>query len=82
MGRAAVASAMKAESGTIVLKRAKGRAYRCTPDLVPLKRVAKFTKSMPRSFINRAGNDVTKAFLDYASPLAGPLHPVGRLRGM
>jgi hypothetical protein len=34
---------------------------------------------MPESFISRAGNDVTQAFLNYARPLVGPLPPVARL---
>jgi hypothetical protein len=34
---------------------------------------------MPAAFINRAGNDVTPAFLDYARPLVGPLPVIGRL---
>jgi hypothetical protein len=28
---------------------------------------------MPTAFINKAGNDVTQAFVDYARPLVGPL---------
>ena len=31
---------------------------------------------MPDAFINRAGNHVTQAFLDYARPLVGAL-PLG-----
>ena len=82
VGRDAVRLALTSRGGTVVLKRAKGKRYRCTTALAPLKRVAKVTKCMPRGWINKAGNDVTKAFLDYAAPLVGPLHPVGRLRGM
>jgi 6-phosphofructokinase 1 len=49
---------------------------------VPLRSVAKETRHMPPSFINRAGNDVTQAFLDYARPLVGKLPEVGRFRQM
>ncbi len=34
---------------------------------------------MPAKFINRAGNNVTKAFLDYARPIVGELPVPGRL---
>jgi len=35
--------------------------------------VARETRHMPTAFINKAGNDVTQAFVDYARPLVGPL---------
>jgi 6-phosphofructokinase 1 len=81
VGRDAVRYAQRAESGTVVLQRVAGRHYACRTALVELSRVARVTRSMPRSWINRAGNDVTAAFVRYAAPLAGPLHPVGRLKG-
>lgn len=82
VGEAAVKLAGKHESGTVVLERAKGKTYRCTPGITALKKVAKFTKSMPRSYMNRAGNDVTQAYIDYAAPLVGKLPPVELLRGL
>ena len=81
VGRDAVRYALKETSGTVVLQRAPGRTYRCRTALAPLHEVAKLTKPMPRAWINAAGNDITQAFRDYAAPLAGPLHPVARLRG-
>jgi 6-phosphofructokinase 1 len=81
VGRDAVRYAQRAESGTVVLQRVAGRRYACRTALVELSRVARVTRSMPRAWINRAGNDVTAAFVRYAAPLAGPLHPVGRLKG-
>jgi 6-phosphofructokinase 1 len=82
VGRDAVRYALRGRSGTVVLTRAKGRRYVCRTALTALDKVAKHTKSMERRFINRAGNNITQAFLDYAGPLAGPLHPIGRLKGM
>lgn len=82
VGRDAVKFAMTSTGGTVVLKRKPGNRYGVTTALAPLSRVAKFTKSMSRTYINAAGNDITPAFLKYAAPLAGPLHMVGRLRGM
>ena len=82
VGRDAVRFALHSRGGTVVLKRARGKRYRCTTALAPLHQVAKHTKAMDRRFVNEAGNDITQAYLDYAAPLAGKLHPVGRLRGM
>ena len=82
VGRAAVQFAMKKTGGTVVLKRKKGKRYSCTTALANLRDVARHTKEMDRSYINADGNDVTQAFLDYAAPLAGKLHTIGRLRGM
>jgi 6-phosphofructokinase 1 len=35
--------------------------------------VAAKTKTMPKEFLNAEGNGVSKAFVEYAAPLAGPL---------
>jgi 6-phosphofructokinase len=66
-------------SGSVAIRRKPGRKYGVTYAVVPLRKVAKNTRHMPPSFISRAGNDVTQAFLDYARPLVGALPPVGRL---
>ena len=47
--------------------------------LTPLDTVARESTSMPKEFINKDGNDVTQAFLEYARPLAGPLPALARL---
>jgi 6-phosphofructokinase len=82
VGRDAVKFAMQSTGGTVVLKRKRGKRYSCTTALAPLKQVAKFTKAMDARYISAAKNDITQAFVDYAAPLVGPLHTVGRLRGM
>ena len=41
--------------------------------VVTLRSVARETRCMPADFINKAGNGVTQAFIDYARPLVGPL---------
>ncbi len=81
VGRDAVRCALRAGSGTIVLQRLPGKRYACRTALVELKEVARVTKTMDRDFINAAGNDITRAFVAYAAPLAGPLPEVGRLKG-
>jgi len=68
-------------SGSVAIKRKPGKKYAVTFEVVPLRAVARKTRHMPAAFINRAGNDVTAAFLDYVRPLVGTLPPVGRLRG-
>ena len=45
------------------VRRKPGKAYRVFFERVPLRRVARETRHMPAKFINRAGNDVTRAFL-------------------
>jgi 6-phosphofructokinase 1 len=81
VGRDAVRYALKENEGTVVLKRAPGPRYKCITALAPLEDVAKVTRGLERRYINKAGNNITPAFLEYAAPLAGPLHPVGRLKG-
>lgn len=82
VGREAVKFALKETEGTVVLKRTPGPRYKCVTALAPLEEVAKVTRGLERRYINKAGNNITPAFQEYAAPLAGPLHPVGRLKGM
>ena len=81
VGATAVAAALsgKHASGSVAITRKPGRRYAVTFMIVPLRAVAKKTRHMPAAFINKAGNDVTRAFLDYARPLVGPLPAIGRL---
>jgi 6-phosphofructokinase 1 len=70
-----------AASGTISMIRKRGPKYTIEYKLNPLSVVAKFTNGMPRKFLNKDGNHVTRAFLDYALPLVGKLPDVGFLVG-
>ena len=80
-GGVAVLMALKASKGekgvpvkgTIGIQRAKGKAYKAEFVALPAQAAAKFTRSVPDKFIARNGHDVTKAFIDYAKPLVGPL---------
>ena len=83
-GVAAVLAATKGgvTSGSVAIRRKPGKKYNVFFEVVPLRNVAKETRHMPPAYINRAGNDVTQAFLDYARPLVGPLPPVGRFKQM
>jgi len=76
-GGAAVKAALagKLAKGTIAILRAKGKAYKVTFEAQPIANAAKYTRSVPDAFIAANGHDVTKAFLDYARPIVGPLPP-------
>lgn len=68
--------------GSIAIRRRPGKTYQVFFERVPLRNVARDTREMPPKFINKAGNNVTKAFLDYAAPILGPLPFMGRFKGI
>jgi len=70
------------ESGSTAIKRKPGKAYKTWIERTELKNVAKETRHMPDEFIAAAGNDVTKAFLEYLRPLVGDLPSTGRLKAI
>jgi 6-phosphofructokinase 1 len=73
-GIEAVRCAMTDSSGSIAIKRiADGKDYAVEFFRTDLANVAEKTKPMPDEFINSGGNGVTKAFINYAAPLTGPL---------
>ena len=65
--------------GSVAIRRLKGDKYRVDLVRAELKDVARVTKDMPRSYLNKAGNHVTKAFINYAMPLTGGLPVSGKL---
>ena len=79
-GKTAVKLASKGTAGVMVtLVRKSGKAYGVTTGTAPLSEVAERAKPMPDHFISADGYGVTKAFLDYARPLVGPLPAYARL---
>jgi len=83
VGAAAVRAACGGDAdGSIVIRRLPGGRYRVRYERVPLRKVARDTRSMPASYINKEGNNVTRAFLDYARPLVGRLPRPGRLKAV
>jgi 6-phosphofructokinase len=80
VGATAVQEAVngKYSSGSIAIIRKKGDDYQVHFKRVDLSKVARQARSMPASYMNRAGNNVTQAFLDYARPIVGPLPVPGR----
>ncbi len=83
VGKRAVEFATGAHaSGSVAIKRKPGKRYQVNYVRVPIKNVARESRHMPSAYINQAGNDVTQAFLDYASPIVGPLPKIGRFKGV
>lgn len=76
----AVRCALTNDSGSIAIKRKKGKGYSVYYEHVPLVSVARHSREMPDNFISREGNDVTKAFIEYARPLTGKLPVIGRFK--
>ncbi|MBN2302568.1 MAG: diphosphate--fructose-6-phosphate 1-phosphotransferase, partial [Lentisphaerae bacterium] len=83
VGTAAVRYACSGNTdGSIAICRAPGKKYKVSFKKVALHKVAHNTKHMPASFINKDGNDVTRAFFDYASPIVGELPKVAKLKAV
>ncbi|MGC8977442.1 MAG: 6-phosphofructokinase [Candidatus Ratteibacteria bacterium] len=80
VGELAVKYAIKHESGSVAIKREKGKKYKVYYELVPLEAVAKETRCMPDEYINENSNWVTEKFIDYAKPLVGKLPEIGILK--
>lgn len=73
VGQRAIQYAVDGKSGSLVMKRVAN--YGVDFELVDLTEIAAKTKHMPDEFINEEGNDVTKAFVEYAKPLIGSDFP-------
>jgi len=84
VGEIAVQTALAGQtgSGSIAIVREPGKRYRVSYKCIQLRAVARDTKHMPANFIARSGNDVTRAFIDYASPLVGKLPAIGHFTGL
>ena len=83
VGAAAVkCSCTQHSEGSIAIRRKPGRKYEVYFERVPLRSVARDTKEVPAKFINKAGNDVTRAFIDYVRPIVGELPKPGRFKGV
>ena len=63
----------------VAICRESSSPYRSATFLTPLETVARSERLLPQDWINDAGNDVTQAFLDYASPLIPPVDAYPRL---
>lgn len=75
-GKQAVKLATRGESGVMVTMKRTNKAsepYAMAFGTISLSEVANHERPMPDNFITKDGFGVTKAFLDYAAPLVGPL---------
>lgn len=84
VGEVALKEALRGDrkGGSIAIKRKPGKKYKVEYVRVSLRKVAKFTREVPAKFINKDGNDVTTAFINYAAPIVGKLPKLGRLKGV
>ncbi|MCE5339916.1 MAG: 6-phosphofructokinase [Planctomycetaceae bacterium] len=73
-GRHAVQFAMTQLNGSVAMKRiGSGKNYGVELFRTELKNVAEKTKSLADEYINKDGNGITQAFVEYALPLTGGL---------
>jgi ATP-dependent phosphofructokinase / diphosphate-dependent phosphofructokinase len=80
VGKQAVRYALKGYSDVMVtLERRSKKPYRFGMGMVPARKIAGIEKYLPASYINKKGNFITTAFLDYARPLIGALPDFIRL---
>lgn len=80
VGKFAVRHAVKnRDNGSVAIRRLKDKPYESACFVTPLHSVAREATHMKDAFINAAGNDITKAWLDYVRPLVGKLPKMGRL---
>ena len=56
--------------------------YKCKTKLFDLSDVANYEKKVPQEWINKAGNDVLKGFVDYAMPLIQEETPMVKVNGL
>ena len=75
VGQHAVVASKVTQSGSVVLKRQLSDTYFCDVDVVDLHKVAKYTKDMPKEFIEKDKPYVTNEFFEYAMPLTGGIEP-------
>lgn len=69
-GKAAVEAAVSGATGKMVaFTRPESGEYRCILGLIDLTDVANAEKTVPREWINEAGNGILEPYFDYALPL-------------
>ena len=75
VGQHAVVASKELQRGSVILKRQFSDNYFCDVDVVDLHKVAKYTKDMPKEFIEKDKPYVTNEFFEYAMPLTGGIEP-------
>ncbi len=70
IGKEAVKSATKGDTGKMmVFKRVNTPNYTVSIESVDIRNIANLEKTIPRAWINEAGNDITPELIDYMKPL-------------
>jgi len=70
LGRQAVIEASKGNTKCMMtLHRISNSPYACTIEYADIDNIANEAKSIPREWINEAGNDITPALYEYLAPL-------------
>lgn len=75
--KAAQYAIVHSKDGSVAMKRVGD--YAIEYFLTPLHTVAREATEMPKKFINKDGNNVTQAFIQYARPLVGDLPQITRV---
>ena len=77
-GRAALKAAVAGQSGVMVgfirdeeAEKTNG-VYRMHTEMIPIKEVMMYERTIPKSYLNERGNDVTEEFIRWCRPLIGP----------
>lgn len=78
VGEEAVRAAVAGKAGSVAIKRVSNDPYKVTFEVVPLEKVAKHTCELSPEYLD-GDNNISRAFVDYALPLAGKLPELGRL---
>ncbi len=70
IGREAVKSATKGDTGKMMaFKRVNMPNYSVSIESIDIRKIANLEKTVPRAWINKAGNDITSELIDYIKPL-------------
>jgi len=83
-GQQAVKLALKGEGGVMVTMQRTNKSsepYRMEFGTIALKEVANHERPLPENFISKEGYDVTKAFVNYVTPLLGDIPEYVSLSG-
>ena len=77
-GREALKAAVAGQSGVMVgfirdeeAEKSNG-VYRMHTEMIPIKEVMMYERTIPKSYLNERGNDVTEEFIRWCRPLIGP----------
>lgn len=72
VGREAVRAALEGQGGIMIgIERISSQPYEIRFTRIPVEQVMLHERTLPRSWINERGNDVTQAFIDWCRPLVG-----------